>query len=330
MNSVLQQRGNPFDYISLSDDARVTSAISIDRSYNSPSYLHQGNYKYPGLEFMIDDFRYNTNRSGNGQQCEGENSQAFSPKNQSKGKIYEDSKEVYDLEPTIDQEEVQYYGSRPLICLMKGDYTAAKHYFQQEIDKSNCDGNQDPRRLRSYFGLGYCYYRLGGEAYVNEAIKTYKIVEELNPNLPEVHYNLGCCFYKLGKLERAKEYLEKSFKLKSQDTYTIYLLSRLYKDLGDKISNKEDSERAIIYYTKAIEINRKSALCYCRRGKAYNSNDRQREASSDFKAAITLIKERGYDSRDSYEDNFIQTTLSIYQKEHKFPANCKRLFRRMC
>lgn len=101
---------------------------------------------------------------------------------------------------------------------------------------------------------------------------------QINPNYYLAYYNRGFGFYFLDKIKKAQADWEKVIELKT-DFSDAYLM------LGVLESEKEEWEKAIDFYSKAIEIQNYNNQYYYYRGLAYQVIKEIEKACSDWQEA---------------------------------------------
>ncbi|MEW6456014.1 MAG: tetratricopeptide repeat protein [Acidobacteriota bacterium] len=107
-----------------------------------------------------------------------------------------------------------------------------------------------------HFKMAEDYYNRG--EYSN-AIKEYKIVEQIDPNFPNIHMALGSSYIQIAWYERAEEELLKQKALTPQNI-------NVYLNLGVAYKNLKKYEDSLNMYLKVIEINPEYADAYYNMG----------------------------------------------------------------
>lgn len=85
---------------------------------------------------------------------------------------------------------------------------------------------------------------------IDNAIKTYKKVLEIDPEYPEAWYKLGVAFDDQGKKKKALKSYKRAVELKGD-------FKQAWNNLGTVLHSKGKYEKAIENYQKAIEIDPK-------------------------------------------------------------------------
>lgn len=121
-----------------------------------------------------------------------------------------------------------------LVDLNAFDYLVNFHEIPQKPDKRMMSSyvffykkmvEYFPQEADAYILLGYCHYYLDEEA---TAIKMFEEAMRLEPNLFWVPYNLGIIYYYQGEYEKALEYTDKALKIRSEETVTLLLKSKIF------------------------------------------------------------------------------------------------------
>lgn len=100
------------------------------------------------------------------------------------------------------------YAVLAYIALESGDTERGMNYYRKSLDN-------EPENITSLNGLGYMLAMEDGD--MNEALEYCKKAVEKAPKSSACLDSLGFVFLKLGKLEEAKEYLEKAHEIDSEN-----------------------------------------------------------------------------------------------------------------
>ncbi|HYW34311.1 MAG TPA: DUF5107 domain-containing protein, partial [Balneolaceae bacterium] len=120
-------------------------------------------------------------------------------------------KEAYDYLKTAEQKSPDYCFPHTL-------------YSQKILEFAI---NQNPEGARALYYLGNLLY---DKKRYEEAMRYWKKSRDLDGNFPTVHRNLAIAYYnKKGKVQEAKEELEKAFALNKSDARVFFELDQLYK-----------------------------------------------------------------------------------------------------
>ncbi len=141
-----------------------------------------------------------------------------------------------------------------------GDYAKAIGYFKLSIKESE----NSVSNVKAYKNLAKCYYYLDdipkAEAYYQLSIKESEDLFGSNHNLTAGSYSAyGVFCTKIKNYKKSEEFLLKAYHfwtdniaVKNQE------VSMILSELGDLYSNLEETDKALIYYQKAIISNTKS------------------------------------------------------------------------
>jgi superkiller protein 3 len=157
-------------------------------------------------------------------------------------------------------------------------FKTALNFYDQAIRK-------DPRFTLAYAGIAeanmFLYDETKEASWSQKALSAAQEAQQLNPDLPEVHWALGSVYLKTGKTEESiaemKQALEKA--PNSDDSYRH--LGHVYREAGRK-------EEAIAAYQKAIEINPYYWFNYNWLGVTYASFGEYEKALSAFQRVTEL------------------------------------------
>ncbi len=136
--------------------------------------------------------------------------------------------------PDIDGKS---YNDLGLMYMDKKDYKQAEIYLRKAIAL-------EPRLSNAHNNLGIVLASTGRE---EESSVSYKKAIEINPNYANAYNNLGIYYTNTGKYPEAQAALEKAIQL-DHNTY------RQYQNLGALYRLKNNREKMIFYYKKAVEL----------------------------------------------------------------------------
>lgn len=145
--------------------------------------------------------------------------------------------------------------------------------------KKTLEGNPDEK----YFVMFQIASELLGKGETEEAIKYLEESLKLNPDYYLSLLNLGGAYIKIKRLDDAEKILLKASKINPT--------SEIYNNLGVVYSNKNEMERALKKFEKAIELNPHSADAYFNIGITYIKKGKNEKAVLFFKKAIELNPE---------------------------------------
>jgi tetratricopeptide (TPR) repeat protein len=138
--------------------------------------------------------------------------------------------------------------------------------------------DQDPREVIAYSDLAFFFQEKRDPL----AISYYKNALEITPNNKILNYNLGKLYQDLGQLESAKEQYQNLIAI-DPNSYPAY------NNLGYIAFYYEDNyEEAVRYYSKAIEINPSYDQAWCNRALAYEYLDDYDKAREDYLQCLKI------------------------------------------
>lgn len=197
----------------------------------------------------------------------------------------------------------------------KKDYIQAKKYYQKAIELRGSEGiyfdnmidaldqlddqeslKQKEEILISQFSanpkddllankLGVHYYSVGK---IREAISYYQKAIDQNPGNNVYYENLGLAYEGIDELENAEQYYLEALKHK-EEYQTCNRLGIFYY----KRNKNDDTDKAIEYYKKAIELNQENAALHENLGLAYEQNKMLEQAEEAYKKAADTEKLSG-------------------------------------
>jgi tetratricopeptide (TPR) repeat protein len=159
----------------------------------------------------------------------------------------------------------------------------------------------NPNYTDAYNCRGFAYNRL---LLFNEALKDFTKAIELDPGLSDAYLNRGVAYKNLGKYDeacadwyKAKEigapYAQMQIdefcspKEKKEEIKTGQTAEEFY-NLGYKEYQSGQYEKAISYFSKAIELDPNLSKAYCNRGYSEYLSDKKTEACADWNKALEL------------------------------------------
>jgi Flp pilus assembly protein TadD len=110
----------------------------------------------------------------------------------------------------------------------------------------------DPEHVVARTNLGAAFARLGR---VDDAIAQLTKAVELNPTAANARRNLGHALAERGRFEEASTQLREAFKQSDEkDALALYLLSRVYTDMGKKHEAEETERKALEVAVKQNDV----------------------------------------------------------------------------
>ena len=164
--------------------------------------------------------------------------------------------------------------------------------------------NLKPDYAEAYFERGLLYLQLGE---LDKAAEDFKKAVKLSPRLSESYVYLAQIELAKGNTEKALEYIQKASGKESEDNYKYYFY------FGKIYFNNKDYEKAVEFFTKALEKNPYLVDAYDLRSQALKELGRYEEAVEDLKRAYTLMPE---EKRFFVEisDIYFKIAKNLYEK----------------
>lgn len=196
-----------------------------------------------------------------------------------------------------------------------------------------------------YNNLGDAYYKLSR---FRQAIYYFKKSYAIKPFSKEINYNLGISYYDLGVNDSAYFFLRKQIELENEHYKSYFILALIldaygYPEKAIQICKKgialkydptalyniglfynrtEQSDSAIYYLSKSIELDSAFPLAYLERGKAYGMKGMYKNAINDCTIGIKLdstISDFYYILGMAYsERNIMDSACYYFHKEKKY------------
>ncbi len=175
---------------------------------------------------------------------------------------------------SLDKEDGIIYHNQGIIYKHKKDYQKAIESFRLAI-------KYNPRFIKSYLSLASLYFYIKDS---KNALRYYKEAEVLSPNNDEIKFNSAVCLLNLNQYEEAEKALEKII---SSESMADEIKAMSAKSLGTYFALKNDYERALFYYTKAISFQEDYDVYY-KIGTIYKILGKFQESLDSFTKAYQL------------------------------------------
>ncbi|MFA5417094.1 MAG: tetratricopeptide repeat protein [Bacteroidales bacterium] len=146
----------------------------------------------------------------------------------------------------------------------------------QEPTPEEKEKNLQKRRAKTAFNNGMQYYQQGE---LDEAIKAFKNVLELDENNDKAYYNIGKIYAMQNQPDLALSYYQDAVKYNPNDSASLVGIGMIY-------FNKGDLQKANNYYNQAIQVAPKYALAYYNRGTVNGQMKNYQASLSDLDNAI--------------------------------------------
>lgn len=198
------------------------------------------------------------------------------------------------------------------VQLKQGEITFYSRDYERSMRHLSAVTEREPDNRTALFMKGFIYKEQGD---TTNAIGLLRRVCDLYPDYEPAFEELGI-IYSSRNLPLAEEYLNTAIRLEPSNTNAIYALAMyyqnidaldqaeaLYKRLIDinpassdawhnlgymELFRYRDYERAVEYFTKAIEADENNVAALTNRGCAYELSDNASAARADFNAALAI------------------------------------------
>jgi tetratricopeptide (TPR) repeat protein len=192
----------------------------------------------------------------------------------------------------IDPKDADAHYNRGVAWQRKSDYNKAIADFTKAIEI-------DPKDADAYHSRGFAWEEKGDLA---KAIADYTKAIEINPKNADAYRDRGSAWGKKGDCNKAIGDLTKAIEINPKDAYAYNNRGNAWYRKGDPDAyypsynqvlgivwrKNEDNVKAILDYTKAIEINPKYASAYYGRGNAWYTKGDYDKAILDYTKAIEI------------------------------------------
>jgi len=143
-----------------------------------------------------------------------------------------------------------------------------------------------PNYKNAYLLKGNCQFYLGK---FEESIHSYNLALQLDPNYAEAKMNQAVAYRDAGKyqgqqrndINKAKEYLYKSYRMNAQDQETVRLLGVVHGVAGEHL-------KAVEYFTKLTQLMPDNATSYLALSTAYRNAGNSEQANLATQKALEL------------------------------------------
>ena len=140
----------------------------------------------------------------------------------------------------------------------------------------------NPEDSDAHFSRAHAYAE---EGKLELAITDYSTVITLEPAGEDAYFNRGLAYTKLNDLDAAVKDMEAAAELNPR---YIRDLSETLKKRGDTFQAEGDNENAVVYYSRAIELDSSDALTFNNRASAHSSLGNHDSAVDDARKSSTL------------------------------------------
>lgn len=132
--------------------------------------------------------------------------------------------------------------------------------------------------------------RLFEEKKYDEALTSFKLFLQKNPQAYQIHFNIGNCYKEKNELELAQEEFELVIKKAKQEVTpeTLKLQAKALAGMGEIYLKKEDLETAQKYFKQSLDLSPKDEILAYNVGEIYFSNSKRQEALQYFNLATQI------------------------------------------
>jgi tetratricopeptide (TPR) repeat protein len=184
-------------------------------------------------------------------------------------------------------------------------YKEAEEHYEQSLKLY--------RQLGNIEGQADCYNNMGGlfaeQGLHEQALENYRKSESLyreinSPGLLTPMYNTGLVYQDMGNSGKAGEYYRMTLDMAAKWPENKRLLAEACYTLADYMGAVQQPDSAIAYYGKAIETAQQSDIreiqvwAFTGRGNIYTSIGKHREATDNYRAAISISQELDEKNQD--------------------------------
>lgn len=211
-------------------------------------------------------------------------------------KDYENAIEHYQKVLEADPENYKARDNLGIAYKNTGNLEKAKEIFENNIA-------QDPHNIVAYKLLGEVYLL---QKKNKESLTTYNKVLLLSQKDPEIYFGIGNVYSVMGEHKTANNYYKEAYKLYSKNQKD--LKSDVCTNIAINFFKDKKYLRAIDYFEKAIDLNKKNFIAYYYLGLSHllTTPVNRNMAQKNVKMAVTL----GYSAHEE-----ILNILEIEEKE---------------
>jgi serine/threonine protein kinase/tetratricopeptide (TPR) repeat protein len=179
--------------------------------------------------------------------------------------------------PTVDPHAYELY-LRGRVAARDGDPESALEFYIQAMQK-------DPKFALAYTHLAdaflYMYTEKKDNIWAEKALGAAQRAEQLNDDLPEVHFSLGGAYAATRKTSQAIAEMKAGLELAPNSDQGYLRLGNLYLEIGQQ-------QNAISQFKKAIEVNPFYWVPHRDLGRAYYSIGEDENAVAEFRRVTEL------------------------------------------
>ncbi|MBI9033110.1 MAG: tetratricopeptide repeat protein [Bacteroidales bacterium] len=186
-------------------------------------------------------------------------------------KDYEKSKYHLDQVAYLDAKNAKAFYLSAIIFLERGDTLRAMRHFHKSIE-------YDQDLVEAYRDMGLVY----AENQDPMALEFYNNMLNVNPEDTQAYYLIGLFYQNSGDLQKAERSYQSILQIDSTSAIAYYNLGYL------ELVYKQEYQKAINYFDKAIESNEYMLDAYYNRGYSYELAGIYRKARVDYDKVIQI------------------------------------------
>jgi protein O-mannosyl-transferase len=135
-----------------------------------------------------------------------------------------------------------------------------------------------PGSLRAHYSYGFALEQTGQ---IEEAIKQYEQVVQLDPDYAEAHDRLGNDLMQVGRSSEAMEHFEQALRIKPE-------YAKAHNDIGVALERTGRLPQAILHYEQAVRLKPDYPEAYNNLGIALTKSGRVQEAIASYEQALRI------------------------------------------
>ena len=190
---------------------------------------------------------------------------------------------------------------------------------REELQRLDRRIELDEEDGEAYWERGKLYYFANDYA---QALEDFTKAKELGMEDSKLYWYKGFCYRRLGETELAIREYSRSLELKET--------SEVYRNRGLCFTIMKMHDKAVLDFTKAIELPPGDTRLYRERGEAYRVLKEYEKAQADFEKALELNPTDAdlYTTLGDVQDRLgeVQKALQSYQKAIQIDPNCARAY----
>ena len=158
----------------------------------------------------------------------------------------------------------------------------------------------NPTGAKAYYYLGNLFY---DKKRYQDAIGNWETSKQLDGAFPTVQRNLALAYYeKQGEVEKARECLEAAFRLNQQDSWVLYELLQMYKNIGVPM------DKRLLLFQQYRDLVENHDECYLEMIKLYIQ-------LGDLQEALDMLKNRKFNPYEGGEGQITSLHKLVYLRK---------------